>query len=313
MWEIAAQSLIAAGGRKTDAERSVRQTGSGLKKTHSEALGYLAQEWHVKRMQPCAGLIDAAQNVLNRMMYGMYLPRTKDGRPDLDEIEAKIGCAQPGDAFSPDMNNVLNDIINGIMNDIRLHVRADFDGVGDALPKYIDRMKDSVACRLCGDLSLGRLYPPREGQPPREWMAAFVKERLGDYPALRAAVEAVNGFSFGVGGYLTYEVWEALEVLDPKLYPIKGVLSLLSDGTMDCRRTAINLYDELDRRLVGASKRLKAGIVEICTKPSRAISAGVGNFTDRMLYDREVRRELEKLLDLSALPQYETDPFTLER
>ncbi|MBQ7886266.1 MAG: hypothetical protein IJ313_05165 [Clostridia bacterium] len=247
----------------------------------SAVLRLMAFEWRKKRSQPCPGLFNASQNVLNRMMYGVYLPRTQAGQPDTIEIERALERAQ------------LPEVLSVYMNRIRTRIKDDFVEVSDVLDKYINSMKDGVAQKLCKELSLGRIYAPQDGQSPREWMTEFAQEKLEGYPALKSAVDTINSFTFSVKGFLTYEVREVLEVLDPDLYPVEGVL-IMKGGALDRRCTAINIYDELDRRLVIASKKLKTVIIEMCTKPNRGICAEVEDFVDRMLYAKGAKSDWRK-------------------
>lgn len=239
----------------------------------------MAVEWRKVRSQPCPGLFSASQKLLNRMMYGWYLPKDPvTDAPDVTEIETALAGRQ------------MSEVIRSYMNDIRTRIKDDFNEVSFVLDRYIDEMKDSVAMTLCDGLSLRRVYPLQEDQPPRSWMTEFAREKLEGFPALRAAVETISGFSFGVKGFLTYEVREALEALDPDLHPVEHVL-ISKNGGMDRHRTAIAIYDELDRRLVGASKQLKVVIMDMCSKPNRGICAEVEDFVDRMLYAENAELE----------------------
>ena len=234
----------------------------------------LGADWKGKRGKPCPGLFKASVTVLNRMTYGKYIPK-------VEEIEAALHGPQ------------IVEVTRYYMNNIRTRVKDDFLGVNDVLDRYIDEMKDDVAGKLCGKLNLGRVYPLQEKQETRKWLEEFAQEKLQEYPKLRLAADTLNDFTFSVKGFLTFEVREALETLDPDLYPMDGV-QMTKGGMPDYKRIAINIYDELDRRLVMAGKQLRVSIVELCKKPSRGISAEVEDFMDRMLYADGAKREWEK-------------------
>lgn len=252
-------------------------------KNQNAVLREMAIDWREKRSEPCPNLFDAAQNILNQMMYGVYLPRTADGQPDAKAIENKLKADQ------------VPSVIKNYMNTIRTQVKNDFLKVSNVLDQYVDAMKDGVASTLsdddCKGLSLSRVHPVREGQPPRKWMETFTREKLDGYPTLKNAAETISSFTFGIKGFLTFEVQEALEALDPDLSPMVNVQVLNLQNMLDHSRTAINIYDELDRRLVGASKRLKTAITEMCVTPNRAICAEIEDFVDRMLYAKDAEKE----------------------
>lgn len=234
----------------------------------------LSAEWREKRREPCPTVFNSSIIVLNRMMYGTYIP-------SIETIEDQLRRYQ------------IIEVTRRYMNQIRTRVKNDFLSVNGVLDSYIDRMKDAVGTTLSRDLALNRLYPVPERQAPRAWMRELADEKFENYPQIRMAMQTLCDFTISVKGFLNYEVREALEMLDPDLHPIEGV-QMFKNGMPDHKRIAMNIYDELDRRLVLASKRLNASIREMCTQPNRCISAEVGDFTDRLLYADGVMLEWEK-------------------
>jgi len=230
-------------------------------------LNMFAMEWKENRNRPCVGLYDATKDILNAMRYGgKYIPTQEELEEDLKR----------GDLLGTWKN---------AMDSARTQIKNDFLASNSELNKYITRMKTSVANVLYDKLRLSKLSEMQAGQTPIEWLHAFSEDKLTGYPHLQFAVEALLEFDFSVKGFLTYEVREALCQLDPSLQAMPNVVSPMF------KRTAINIYDELDRRMVAASQELQAAIRSLCIKPSRALSAEVEDFVDRMLRAPKIRLE----------------------
>lgn len=230
-------------------------------------LNMFAMEWKEKRNRPCSGLFDATKDILDAMRYGgKYIPSQEELEEDLKR----------GDPLGTWKN---------AMDSARTQIKNDFLASNGELNKYIISMKTSVANVLYEKLQFSKISEMQAGQTPIEWLRAFNEDKLTGYPHLQFAVEALLGFDFSVKGFLTYEVREALCQLDPSLQVMPNVVSPIF------RRTAINIYDELDRRMVAASQELQEDIRSLCIKPSRALSAEVEDFVDRLLRAPKIRLE----------------------
>ncbi len=230
-------------------------------------LNMFAMEWKEKRNRPCVGLFDATKDILDAMRYGgKYIPSQEELEEDLKR----------GDPLGTWKN---------AMDSARTQIKNDFLASNGELNKYIIRMKTSVANVLYEKLRFSKISELQAGQTPIEWLHAFNEDKLAGYPHLQFAVEALLGFDFSVKGFLTYEVREALCQLDPSLQAMPNVVSPIF------RRTAINIYDELDHRMVAASQELQEDIRSLCIKPSRALSAEVEDFVDRLLRAPKIRLE----------------------
>lgn len=237
-------------------------------------LNQFAKEWSEKRNTPCTGLLMVTKAILERMMEGAsYIPTH-------EELEKELVIS----------NNYLT-VLEAAMNSARTQIKNDFLSANSALDRYVISMKTEVADMLYGKLGLEKLSRKQEGQTSMEWLQAFSEDRLAGYPNLQFAVNTLLNFDFSVKGFLTYEVREELERLNFATQNAPHVVRLVNNGQVDSACTAINIYDELDRRVVAACRGLQAVIQNLCIKPSRALYAEVEDFVDRLLRAPGIKEE----------------------
>lgn len=230
------------------------------KKCHDdhEKLHHLGFAWKQKRNYACVGVRGAADGILHGMMQGAYLPT-------VEQIEAALGRDQMITVFTHYMNSIRN------------RVKDDFQTINTQLEQEVNTMKAEVANVLRDEMGLGVLIPAAAS--PVAWLKKFSTDKVVNYDCLHRAVETIVNFEFSVKGFLSSDVREALTVLDPDLR-----LNIPAVQGSCSTHVAINIYDELDRMLITAARQLRRSMEHLSIQPSRALSAEVEDFVDRMLY-----------------------------
>lgn len=246
--------------------------------TITPELNAFAKDWETKRNTPCSGLFDTTKDILDLMTEGEL--GNKQYIPSLNTLEAKLKSG----------NNYL-DVWQYYTDSIRTQIKNDFLAANGALDKYIIDMKTEVADMLYNKLGFKKLSEKQDDQTSIAWLQAFSENRLAGYQHLQFAVNTLLNFDFSVKGFLTYEVREVLDCLNSATQHAPQVLSCQANGNINYSRTAINIYDELDRRVVTASHKLQAIIRDLCIKPNRALCAEVEDFVERLLKTPDIRQE----------------------
>lgn len=228
-----------------------------------EKLHRLGYAWKQKRNYACVSVRGAADSILHGMMQGAYLP-------PVEEIEAALGRDQMITVFTRYMNSIRN------------RVKDEFQTINTQLENEVNVMKAEVARVLRDDMQLGRLTPAGAQMEAVAWMRNFARDKVVHYDCLHRAMETISGFEFSVKGFLSSDVREALTALDPDLR-----VNIPAVQGASSHHVAINIYDELDRMLVTAARQLRRSMEHLSIQPSRALSAEVEDFVDRMLYAQD--------------------------
>ena len=251
-----------------------QMTDDAKRKMRTELFG-LMNQWLEKRNQPCPVVYNSAKIILNKMsqpMKGAFLPTQEQV---LAELSTGI---QPATLYT----NYLNEIRNAISKD--------FLEVNVQLEKVVNQMKDDVA-RVMYDLCEFRMLCEHDEEEPLYlWLQSFSEKVLGDetdYPNIKLAFDTLSGFEFSVKGFLTYEVRNCLDELDPRLTNIP----LLVPNDNNMKKTAGNICSRLLLTLCDIARRLEQVLHELCVKPNRALFAEVIEFYDRLLYAEGVEAE----------------------
>ena len=230
-----------------------------------EKLHRLGYAWKQKRNYACVSVRSAADGILHGMMQGAYLPT-------VEQIETALGRDQMITVFTHYMNSIRN------------RVKDDFQTINTQLEKEVNAMKAEVARVLRDEMGLGVLTPSDAAADPATWLNNFARDKVVHYECLHRALQTIVGFEFSVKGFLSSDVREALTVLDPDLR-----LSIPAVQGSCTTHVAINIYDELDRMLIAAARQLRRSMERLSIQPSRALSAEVEDFVDRMLYAEDAR------------------------
>lgn len=252
-----------------------RLTAESKEKLRAELFG-LMNQWLEKRNQPCPVIYNSASDILDRMTQDM---RKDSYLPTLDQIYEQLNTGiQPSTLYTQ------------YANQIRNAISRDFLNVNVQLKHVIDEMKNSVADVLCEKCGLNVLYAPAEDRPLYEWMEGFSEHILGEdntYENIKLAVDTLINFEFSVKGFLTYEVRNCLDELDPRLANIPALVS----RNNRLKNTAGNIRIQLLQRLCDIADVLERVMRELCIKPNRALFAEVIEFYDRMVYAEGVDME----------------------
>lgn len=236
----------------------------------------LMMHWQEKRDQPCPVIYDCAADILDRM--------TQDMRED---------------TYLPSQEAILEQLNTGIQpsalyiryaNQIRNAISEDFLDVNVQLKEFVEQMKNEIARILCDTCGFGLLYRPEEGKPLFQWLEGFSDSVLGEdeaYKTIRLAIDTLNAFEFSVKGFLTYEVRNCLDLLDPRLTNVPVLVS----RNNSLKHTAGNIRIMLLQSLCDIADMLGKVMRELCVKPNRALFAEVIEFYDRLIYAEGVEME----------------------
>lgn len=250
-------------------------TEESRKNMRAELFG-LMNQWREKRAQPCPILFHSASDILERMV--------QDGRKD---------------SYLPQLDEILGQLNTGVQpstlyiryaNQIRNAITRDFQDVNIQLKCLVDEMKNQITEVLCKKCGFFLLYARDERQPIYEWLHGFSAHVLGEdgvYENIKLAVDTLYSFEFSVKGFLTYEVRNCMDDLDPELSDIPSLVS--KKGSL--KNTAGNIRMMLLQRLCDIADALERVMKEICIKPNRALFAEVIEFYDRMIYAEGVDME----------------------
>lgn len=233
-------------------------------------------QWLDRRNRPCGAIYNSSVDILERM--------TQDHRTD---------------SYVPKQSQILEELNTGIqpvtlytqyLNTIRNAISKDFLNVDVQLKQFVDEMKNDIARVLCQTCGLEILYHWDEEYPLYQWLHDFSRNVLGEdkaYQNIRLAIDTLYEFEFSVKGFLTYEVRNCLDELDPRLSNIP----ILIGRNTDLIRTAQNIRISLLQRLCDIADNLEKVLRELCIKPNRALFAEVIEFYDRIIYTKGVDME----------------------
>lgn len=235
----------------------------------------LMNQWLEKRNKPCPAIYKSAQKILDRMI-------------------------QPGpDSYLPTQQEILAQLNTGIqpvtlytqyLNEIRNAISRDFLEVNVQLEQFVNGMKNDVASVMYSTCDFRVLCEHDEDRPLYLWLKDFSEKVLGEdaiYENIKLAFDTLSDFTFSVKGFLTYEVRNCLDDLDPRLANIPLLVS--KDNNM--KKNANNIWSKLLQCLCDIADELERALKELCIKPNRALFAEVIEFYDRILYAEGVDLE----------------------
>lgn len=266
------------------------KTEEGLRAMRG-ALFQLTAKWAAKKSQPCSVIYDAAGRILSRMQQDYvedsYIPRKEEIQELLE------GGAQP------------HQIYIDYENQIRNAVSKDFLNVDTELKDFVNCLKDEIAEVLYGQCGFANVLKPGAGRPAREWLKDFSDSVLDDssYPNIKLAVDTLYRFDFSVKGFLTYEVRDGLNGLDPSFSNVPAIVN----SQNNLRRTAANIQTSLLSRLCSIAGELGDRLETLFCKPNMALAAEASEFYDRMIYAENVEMEWRNFYAEKASVLWMTD------
>lgn len=244
-----------------------------------EKLFKLRERWMEKRNCPCTAIYQMSGKIIRKMVQNTdsYLPSQ---RTILSELET--GVQAPA-------------IYIKYANQIRNAISGDFLNMDIELKETVNKMKDEVSEVLYGECGFSALCTRDESKPHYVWLEDFSKDVLGDgeeYQNIKLAFDTICRFDFSVKGFMTYEIRNCLDELDPNIaYPPQIIAKA---GQKE--RTAANIYMALLKRTCEISDTIESVVKELSIKPNRAMFAEVSEFYDRTIYAEGVQREWRNLL-----------------
>lgn len=249
-----------------------------LREMSSELMRY-ANEWRGKSKQPCRVVDECATRIFGRMTdeyaEGSYFPH-------LEEIVKRLETGGIG--------NRPNEVYTSYADFIRVRISEEFLGLDVELDDEIKAMKRDLARVLMDKCGYSAIYPaPEEEGTEDEWLEEFAENVLGadeNYKGIKDAFEIISSFKFSVKNFLTYEIREQLDRLDPGLINLPAVINnaVINNAVNTDRRTAINIFTHLNMEVANIKASLQSMIRDLAIKPNKAMYAAVMDFYDKVTY-----------------------------
>ena len=243
----------------------------------------LVQNWSEKKTQPCPTLYKSSEHILDRMQQN-YLKDTYI--PDANDILRKLQMGvQPPQVFMDYENSIRN------------NVSRDFLNINAELHTFVEAMKNEVAEALYRDCGLEAVLKPDQSQVPYEWLKNFGEHVLDEvqYPTIKLAFDTLYQFDFSVKGFLTYEVRDGLNALDPRFSNLPNVVNNRDDPNLSAaanlQRMASNIQANLIGRLCVIASELDNRLEKLSCKPNLALFAEIIEFYDRLFFSDGVEDE----------------------
>lgn len=232
----------------------------------------LLAKWEEKKNQPCAIIFDATEKILSRMqqdyMKDTYVPSREDIL-----LQLETGTQPP-------------QVYMDYENKIRNAVAKDFLSVNIELQELVDDIKDQVAEVFCNQNGFNAILKPDNSRPIHEWLRDFSETVLDEnsYPNIKLAFDTLYEFDFTVKGFLTYEVRDGLNGLDPSFSNLPAIVN--NQGNIS--KTASRIRTSLLSRLCVIASELNERLEALFCKPNMALFAEVSEFYDRIIYSEGV-------------------------
>lgn len=235
----------------------------------------LVSKWAEKKNQPCPVVYDAAEKILDRMQQD-YLEDSYI--PSKEEIQSQL-----------EMGTQPPQVYMDYENKIRNAVSKDFLSVNIELQGFVNEMKNQVAEMLCNQCGFSKILKPDNSRPIYEWMKDFSDTVLdgNSYPNIKLAFDTLYEFNFSVKGFLTYEVRDGLNGLDPSFSNLPAIVN----NQNNLSRTASNIRTNLLGRLCSIASELSDRLDVLFCKPNMALFAEISEFYDRIIYSEGVDLE----------------------